>query len=125
MNIPVSVIPYINGKLGKSLLVVYDQTVSGVPLSGTTFEIDITQHMQNMGMDVIQSIECTASTTGLGLFLGDRDIPQRRYCKKNVQSILPLQSRGRLSITLNGGTATNITFAVNDFVLPPVLIPIA
>ena len=125
MNIPVSVIPYINGKLGKSLLVVYDQTVSGVALSGTTFEIDITQQMQNMGMDVIQSIECTANTSGLGLFLGDRDIPQRRYCKNNVQSILPLQSRGRLSIALNGGTATNITFAVNDFVLSPVLIPIA
>lgn len=125
MNIPVNVIPYTNGKLGKSLLVVYDQTVSGVALSGTTFEIDITQQMQNMGMDVIQSIECTANTSGLGLFLGDRDIPQRRYCKNSVQTILPLQSRGRMGIYLNGGTATNITFAVNDFVLPPVLVPIA
>lgn len=125
MNIPVSVTPYINGKLGKSLLVVFDQAVSGVTLSGSTFEVDVTQQMQNIGMDMIQSIECTANTTGLGLFLGDHDIPQRRYCKNAVQTILPLQSRGRLSIFLNGGTATNITFAVNDFVLPPILVAIS
>lgn len=125
MIIPVSVTPYINGKLGKSLLVVFDQAVSGVILSGTAFEVDVTQQMQNIGMDMIQSIECTSNTTGLGLFLGDHDVPQRRYCKNSIQTILPLQSRGRLSITLNGGTATNITFAVNDFVLPPILVEIS